>query len=104
MNKRGQTVGIQTVTALAIGIFILVLVAIGIFAGAASIKDSSIFTTGSLEKNNSDMLLNNLTEATTEFGANFSTFFSILAVVLIVGFIGLLIFVVTRFRGSRSVG
>ena len=99
-SKKGQTIGVGTVTSLAIGLFVLVLTAIAVFAGASALKNSSLFTSQSLEQNNTALLLNNLTGAVTTFGGNFATFFSILAIVLIIGFIALMIYVVRRFGGG----
>lgn len=80
----------------------MVLLVIAVFVGIATLNNSNILTTGSLEKNGTTALMNNLTNGVTSLGANFGTFFTILAVVIIMTFLGLMIYVIRRFAGSNG--
>lgn len=100
-NKKGQAVSLGLVTSIAIGLFILAMVMIAIIAGGSRITNSNLMGTDATAGNQSDWILSNISDAGAGFFENSETFFAILAIVIILGFIGLMIFVVTRFRGSR---
>ena len=103
LNKKGAY-GIDVVSNVMMSLFILVLLAVAVFAGISAINNSSIFTSGSAEKNDTAMITGNLTSATTSFFSNSGTFFSILAVVIIMIFLGLMIASVVMFSRGRKEG
>lgn len=98
MNKKAQY-GLEVVKNVVLGLFILALFVVAIFAGAGAIKNSSIFTAGSQEKNDTTLILNNITSSGATFFGNVPTFISILVIVVIMTFLGLLIYAVYRFAG-----
>ena len=101
-NKRGQAVSLNLVTSIAIGLFILAMVMIAIIAGGSRITNSNLMGDDETAGNQTQWILSNISDAGAGFFENSATFFAILAVVIILGFIGFMIFVVTRFRGSSG--
>ncbi len=104
LNKKGQTVGLGTVGNVIIAFLTLGLIAIAVFAAGSTIKTSGIVAPGDLGTNYSDVnnTWNNITGATTNFFANTDTLLTILFVVILMGFLGLMIFVVKRFGGGTG--
>lgn len=99
-NKKGQTIG--DVGSVIIALFGLALVVVGIFAGSNAIKNSSLFTANSQGANDTTKILDNISTAGSSFFGNTGTFVSILVVVIIFSFIGLLIVGARKFQESRS--
>ena len=100
-NKKGAY-GINVVVSVALGLFTLLLIAVAVIAGSQSLLTSSIFTTGSTSYNQTNNMVNNLTSGVTNFFSNSGTFFSILAVVVIMIFLGLMIGEVYLFTAGRK--
>ena len=104
MNKKGAY-GIEVVTAVALGLFTLLLIAVAVIAGSNALLNSSIFTSGSTSYNQTNSMVQNVTTGVSSFFGNSGTFFSILAVVVIMIFLGLMIGAVYLFtRGSAQKG
>lgn len=104
INKKGQY-GINVVVAVALGLFTLLLIAVAVIAGSNAILNSSIFTSGSTSYNQTSLMVNNLTSGVSSFFGNSGTFFAILAVVVIMIFLGLMIgavYLFTRGRGEKG--
>ena len=107
MNKKGMGYGINVVLTVALGLFVLLLVAVAVLVGSYALLNSSIFSTGSTGYNQTSSMVNNLTNGVTTFFASSGTFFSILVVVVIMILLGLMIGAVwyfTKFGGSGSSG
>jgi len=102
LNKKGQAVGLATVGNVIIGFLVLGLIAIAVFAGGSQIKSSNLFTNDEQAGADTNNTFNNITYATTNFFANANTLLTILFVVILMGFLGLMIFVVRRFGGSSG--
>ena len=100
MNKKAQAVSLNLVTAIAIGLFILAMVMIAIIAGGSMLTQSNLMNGDEVAANQTAWILSNVSDAGAGFFENADTFFSVLAIVIILGFIGLMIYVVTRFRGG----
>lgn len=103
MNNHGQ-VGINTVTTVVVGLMVFIFVVFAVFYGISTLNPASFFSAGSLEANETSNLQKNLTTGVANFGAKIPTALTVLAVVFILGFIGLLIFTVYRFAANRSGG
>ena len=101
-SKKAQAVSLNLVTSIAIGLFILAMVMIAIIAGGSKLTTSNIMGTDTVAQNQSAWILSNISDAGAGFFENSETFFAILAIVIILGFIGFMIFVVTRFRGGQG--
>lgn len=100
-NKRGAY-GIEVATSVIMSLFLLVLVVVAVLVGISTLRTSNLLPASSAEKNATDVLMGNLTEATGTFAKNFSTFMSIIAIVIIMTFIGLMIYVVRRFTATKG--
>jgi len=100
-NKRGQ-IGLDMVRSVAVGLLILAVIGVAIILALVSLRDSSIFTDGSREDNQTTNIVNNITDGLTDFFSNTGTIFAILVVVVIVLAIVIIIAVVSRV-GSRQV-
>jgi hypothetical protein len=100
-SKKGAY-GIEVATGVIMSLFVLVLLIVAVVVGLVALKNSNILVAGSTEKNLTDALVNNLTQAGATFGTNFATFMAIIVVVIIMGFLGLMIYVVKRFAGSKG--
>jgi cell division protein FtsX len=101
LNKKGAY-GIEVVQTVLMSLFVLALFAIAIFAGASALNNSSLFTAGSQAKNDTTSILNNLTSGTTSFFSNIPTFMSILVIVVIFIFLGLMIGAITYLAVKRK--
>lgn len=100
-NKQGQ-IGISLVTGVAIGLFVLAVTMIALIAGGSRLANSNLMGDDATAGNQTQWIISNISDAGAGFFENADTFFSVLAVVVILGFIGLMIFVVTRFRGAEG--
>jgi len=95
-NKKGQ--GLNTVKAFVISVFILAIIAFATVIALLELNDTSVATT------ETELIVNNVTEGVNELFGNATTWFSLLAVMIIILIIGLVIFVVNRFGGSQTTG
>jgi hypothetical protein len=105
-NKKGQLGGLNlTKNAILIMVVIVAIAIVGILV-ATQLRDSGIFTANTLEYNQTQSIANNYSEGVTDFFGNVPTLFTILFVVVLVGFLALVIYVITRFGGGggRSSG
>lgn len=100
LNKKGQY-GINVVVSVALGLFTLLLIAVAVIAGSNALLSSSLFTSGSTSYNQTSNMVGNLTSGVSGFFANSGTFFAILAVVVIMIFLGLMIGAVYLFTRGR---
>jgi len=99
MNKKG-VLGLTTVRDVMILFLIIAVIGISIILALVSLRDAGIFGTGTLERNQTDNIVANISTATADFFTNTSTIFSILVVVVIILAIAIIIAVVTRFGGG----
>jgi hypothetical protein len=106
MNKKGASdYGVSIATGVLMSLFLLVLISIAVLVGISTLNNTTLLPAGSAERNASLSMTANLTDGATIFAGYFPTFFKIIAVVIIMGFIGLLIYVVYRFaRGTGKEG
>lgn len=94
MNNRGQAIALINSTTGAL--LTLAVLMIAVFLALVSLQDSSIFTAGSQAKNDTDLIINNITSGATTFAGNIPTVFSILGAVLIISAIVILIVIIRR--------
>jgi hypothetical protein len=104
VDKRGQAVSVGTVTALIVGIMVMIFVVFAVLYGITTLNPASFFATGSLDANATQGLQSNLTTGIGNFGSKIPTVFTIIAVVFILGFIGLLVATVYRFASGAGTG
>jgi uncharacterized membrane protein YkvI len=98
-DKRG-IMGMETVKAVLISLLVLAVISIAVFLALVSLRDSNIFTAGSLEKNQTTDIITNITTGTTKFFQQVPTFFTLLGVVVLILIIAIVIVAVTRFQGG----
>lgn len=101
-NRKGQTLELTTGTVISVMIFIFIVFAV--LFGISSLNPGGFFTAGSANQNSTNQLISNMTTGIGNFSQQIPTAFTILGVVLILGFIGLLIFIVRRFAGNVGSG
>ena len=103
INKNKKAVlGLDTVKAVMISFLVLAVIGIAIVLALVSLRDSSIFTAGSQELNDTTNIVNNITSGLVDFFSNTTTIFAILAVVVIILAITIIIVAVTRFGGGEA--
>lgn len=100
MNKRGQI--IDSVTNIVLGIVVLIFIVFAVLYGIATLNPGSFFSAGSASQNTTNQAVSNFTTGIGNFFNTLPAAFSILGVVLILGFITLLIVIVYRFRNSAG--
>lgn len=100
MNKRGQI--INTASGTIIGIVIFLLIVFASLYGIAQLNPSSFFTAGSNSANATQAIQDNLTLMISAFSQRLVVVGTILGVVLVLGVLGLLLFVVLRFRQAAG--
>jgi lipoprotein signal peptidase len=103
MNKRGQ-VGLDTAKTVMLTLLTIGVIAFAIIIALANLNTSNATTAGSLERNQTTNIFNNITSGTASFFSNAGTWFSLLAVVVIILIISIVIFAVNRFGGGRGGG
>lgn len=103
MNKRG-VVGMDVAKAFMLIILTIGVIAFAVIIAVANLNSSTVLTSGSYEKNQSTNIFNNITGGLGTFFSNTGTFFTLLAVTVIILIIGLVIFAVNRFGGGSSGG
>lgn len=101
MNSKGQV--IDTATTVAVSFFVFILIVFVILYGISALNPGSFFTAGSSEQNATNTLRSNFTTGIANFSQQIPPAMTILGVVLILGFLGLLVFIVLRFR-NQGVG
>jgi len=100
-SKKG-VLGLDTVKAVMITFLVLAVIGVAIILALVSLRDSSIFTSGSVEKNQTTNIVNNVTSALVDFFSNTTTIFAILVVVVIILAITIIIVAVSRFSGTGT--
>lgn len=95
-NKKG-VLGLDTVKAVMITFLVLAVIGVSVTLALVSLRDSSIFTTGSQEYNQTSGIVGNITDAQSSFFSNTGTIYAILVVVVIILAIAIIIAVVSRF-------
>ncbi len=103
LNKKGQ-VGLDTARAVMLALLTLGVIGFAIIVALASLNDSDALTAGSLEKNQTTSVLQNITGGVATFFSNAGTWFSLLAIVIIILIIAIVIFAVNRFSGGNRGG
>jgi ABC-type phosphate transport system permease subunit len=99
-QKKGQ-IGLDVVRSTIVAFLVLAVLGIAIFLALSSLQDASLFTASSLGANNTDYVINNVTEATGDFFSNAGTVFSILVAVVIMLAIAIIVAVVNRFGRNQ---
>jgi len=103
-HKKG-VLGLDTVKAVMITFLVLAVIGVAVTLALVSLRDSNIFTSGSLEYNQTEQVVANITDAQTSFFTNTGTIYAILVVVVIILAIAIVIAVVSRFgKGSGGGG
>jgi len=102
-NKKA-ILGMDTVKAVLITLLVMAVIAIAVFLALVTLRDAGIFTGGSLEDNQTDAIIANITSGTGNFFKQVPTFFTLLAVVVLILIIAIVIVAVTRFQagGGRA--
>lgn len=103
MGKRGQ-VGLDTAKSVMLTLLVIGVIAFAIIIALASLNNSNATSAGSLERNQSTAIFNNISTGTANFFSNTGTWFSLLAIVVIILIIAIVIFAVNRFGGSSRGG
>ena len=103
MNKKG-VLGLETVKAVMITFLVLAVIGVAVTLALVSLRDSSIFTSGTQEYNDTSSIVGNITSAQTSFFSNTGTIFAILVVVVIILAIAIIIAVVSGFGGAGGIG
>lgn len=102
MNRKG-VLGMDTVRDVIVFLLTLAVITIAVILALVSLRDSSIFAAGSLEQNQTNFIVSNITGGAVSFFNSIPTVFVILAAVVIVLSVTLIIFAVNRFaQGSGS--
>jgi len=100
MNKKGQ-VGLDVAKSVMLTLLIIGVIAFALIIALASLNDTNVLTSGSLEANQTSAVLQNITSGTSSFFSNTTTWFSLLAIVVIILIIAIVILAVNRFgRGG----
>ena len=98
---RGQ-LGLDTVKQVILSLMIIAVLAVASTLALVSLKNSNIFSAGSLESNQTSNIINNITAAQASFFSNSSTIFAILVAVVIILAIAIIVAVVSRFGQSSN--
>lgn len=98
-QKRG-VLGLDTTRVVLISLLTLAVIAIAVFLALVSLRDAGIFTAGSLEKNQTNDIISNITGGSVNFFKQIPTVFTLLGVVLIILVIAIVIAAVSRFGGG----
>ena len=99
LSKKG-VLGIETTKAIVISLLTLGVLVIATILAITTLRDSGIFTTGSLEQNYTNQISGNISYGATNFFKNVPTFFTLLAVVVLILIIAIVIVAVSRFGGG----
>lgn len=102
-QKKGQ-VSMGSIGGIVIGALGLVLTIFAILYAVSVLNPAGFFTAGTLEANETTNMVKNLTTAPGQFVSKLPTAFSILAIVFILGFLGLLVASVWAFMKNRQQG
>lgn len=105
LNKKGQLGGLVNLPgSVMIGLLVLVITAIACFLALSILQTSSLFPTASAGANSTNSIINLTVGGAMQFFNVVPTLFSVLGVVLILGAIGLLLFVIYRFAKGGGGG
>ena len=102
-NRKGQ-VGLDTAKSVMLTLLVIGVIGFAIIIALASLNNSNATTAGSLERNQTTNIFNNITSGTANFFSNTGTWFSLLAIVVIILIIAIVIFAVNRFGGAGQRG
>ena len=94
-NKKGQ-VGLETGKAVMLALLTLGVIAFALLIAMNSLNSTSVATTDTTN------IFGNITGGVTSFFSNAGTWFSLLAVVVIILIVAIVIFAVNRFGGNRG--
>lgn len=100
-SKKG-VLGLDTVKAVMIALLTLGVITVAVVLALVTLRDAGIFSAGSLEKNQTTDVINNITKGATSFFSNVPTFFVLLGVVVLILIISIVIISVSRFSGGRG--
>lgn len=100
-NRKGQ-VGFDTAKAVMLTLMTIAVIAFAIIIALAALNNSNATTAGSLERNQTSAIFNNVTTGVASFFANTGVWFALIAVVIIILIIAIVIFAVNRFGGNRG--
>ena len=103
MNNRG-ILGLDVVRSVIVFFLIMAVTAIAVFLALVSLQNSGIFPTGSQSANNTNLIINNITQGTTQFFGNVPTIFVVLGAVVIILAVTLIIAAVYRFGSDAGSG
>lgn len=103
MNKKG-VFGINLVTGILIGLFVLLLIFLAVMLGADAITDAGLFTTGTANANNTENAIENITAGGSTFFGAVPTIVRILVAVAIISAVVLLVLVVRKRLGGMGGG
>jgi hypothetical protein len=87
----GATNPLGLVIGLVSGIALLVFVYFAFLYGITTLNPSGFFTANSAQANSTNNMINNLTSGGDQFASYIPTAFKIVAIVMIMGFLGLMI-------------
>ncbi len=96
LGKKGNA--IKPAIAFMGGLLVFVIIGFVLIVVAGNLADSTGFATGSLEQNQTDRAMQNVTSGIAELFSNIPTWFSILSVVII---ILLIVLIISALRGAK---
>ena len=101
MDKKG-VLGMDSVRDVIIFLLTLAVAAIAVFLALSSLQDANLFTAGSSADNNTDFIINNITNGASNFFEQVPTIFTVLGAVAIILAVTLILFAVNRFSQSSN--
>lgn len=101
MNKKG-VLGMDSVRDVIIFLLTLAVAAIAVFLALSSLQDANLFTASSTADNNTDYIINNITNGASNFFEQVPTIFTVLGAVAIILAVTLILFAVNRFSQSST--
>ena len=102
-DKRG-VLGFDTVKTVIITLLVLAVLSIATYLALVQLRDTNILAVGSLERNQTNDIISNITYGGTQFFKQVPTFFTLLAVVVLILIIAIVIVAVTRFAPAGGRG
>lgn len=104
MKNKSGILGLETTKVVIVSLLSLAVITIAVFLALVSLRDAGIFTAASLEDNQTDNIISNITTGSTNFFKQIPTVFTLLGVVLIILVIAIVIVAISRFGGGGGRG
>ncbi len=101
LNKKGAF-GLDVVGDTMVQLLTLAIIGVAVIMALVTLNSSSLFTANSTPANQTNAITQNVTGGVAAFFGNSTTFFNILAAVVIILFISLIIYAVYRFSNRAQ--